>query len=64
MRMHTDSHPLAIQSIIGGYLYGNQSIYVTGINEINKVQSGDITFLDHHKYYSKALSSNSSLILI
>ena len=64
MRIHTDSHPLAIQSIIGGHLYGNQSLSITGINEINKVQSGDITFVDHPKYYSKALSSSASLIII
>jgi len=37
---------------------------VTGINEIHMVEAGDITFVDHPKYYNKALSSNASTILI
>jgi UDP-3-O-[3-hydroxymyristoyl] glucosamine N-acyltransferase len=37
---------------------------VTGINEIHKVEAGDITFVDHPKYYDKALSSNATFIII
>lgn len=37
---------------------------VTGINEIHKVTVGDITFVDHPKYYEKALNSMASFILI
>lgn len=37
---------------------------VTGINEIHVVEAGDIVFVDHPKYYSKALESNATTILI
>lgn len=44
-----------------------QSFYgvkATGINEIHKVTEGDITFVDHPKYYKKTLQSSASVILI
>lgn len=37
---------------------------VTGINEIHKVEKGDITFVDHPKYYDKALNSEATFIII
>ena len=37
---------------------------VTGINEIHKVEHGDMTFVDIAKYYSKALNSAATTILI
>jgi len=37
---------------------------VLGINEIHKVEKGDITFVDHPKYYDKALESAATFILI
>lgn len=37
---------------------------VLGINEIHVVENGDIVFVDHPKYYDKALSSNATTILI
>lgn len=37
---------------------------ITGINEIHKVENGDITFVDHPKYYDKALSSAATFIII
>ncbi|MDD3281202.1 MAG: UDP-3-O-(3-hydroxymyristoyl)glucosamine N-acyltransferase [Bacteroidales bacterium] len=43
---------------------GNINISITGINEIHCVEKGDITFVDHPKYYIKALSSKASFILI
>jgi UDP-3-O-[3-hydroxymyristoyl] glucosamine N-acyltransferase len=43
---------------------GNADFPVEGINEIHKVQSGDITFVDHPKYYDKALHSKASVIII
>jgi len=41
---------------------GNQ--FVTGLNEIHKVRSGDVTFVDIAKYYQKALQSAASIIII
>ncbi len=37
---------------------------VLGINEIHNVESGDITFVDHPKYYEKALHSAATTIII
>jgi len=38
--------------------------YVTGINEIHKVRHGDLSFVDHPKYYEKALNSAATVVLI
>jgi UDP-3-O-[3-hydroxymyristoyl] glucosamine N-acyltransferase len=43
---------------------GSKSFPVTGINEIHMVEKGDLTFVDHPKYYDKALNSAASTILI
>ena len=43
---------------------GDGSLLVTGINEIHKVESGDLTFVDHPKYYDKALQSAATFIII
>ncbi|MFZ4522596.1 MAG: UDP-3-O-(3-hydroxymyristoyl)glucosamine N-acyltransferase [Bacteroidales bacterium] len=43
---------------------GNPDFLVTGMNEIHMVEAGDLTFVDHPKYYSKALNSNATTILI
>ncbi len=45
-------------------IVGNKSLSITGINEIHNVENGDITFVDHPKYYQKALTSKATLILI
>ncbi|MBM3918386.1 MAG: UDP-3-O-(3-hydroxymyristoyl)glucosamine N-acyltransferase [Sphingomonadales bacterium] len=37
---------------------------ITGLNEIHKVRSGDLTFVDFHKYYQKALNSAADVVLI
>jgi UDP-3-O-[3-hydroxymyristoyl] glucosamine N-acyltransferase len=37
---------------------------ITGLNEIHVVEPGDITFVDHPKYYSKSLNSRASVIII
>ena len=43
---------------------GEANAHITGINEIHKVRSGDITFVDFEKYYNKALSSAATFIII
>ena len=55
-----------IAEIIGGNvsLVGNQNQSVTGINEIHNVEIGDISFVDHPKYYQKALDSAATTIII
>ena len=43
---------------------GESSFSITGINEIHVVEKGDIVFVDHPKYYDKALNSEATTILI
>lgn len=43
---------------------GPESYQIQGINEIHMVEAGDLTFVDHPKYYNKALNSNATTILI
>ncbi len=43
---------------------GDPDLLVTGINEIHMVEAGDLTFVDHPKYYDKALHSNATTIII
>ncbi|MFM7218311.1 MAG: UDP-3-O-(3-hydroxymyristoyl)glucosamine N-acyltransferase [Bacteroidota bacterium] len=50
--------------LTGAKVIGPAGMQVTGINEIHKVASGDITFVDHPKYYAKALSSAATFVII
>ncbi|MCL2246170.1 MAG: UDP-3-O-(3-hydroxymyristoyl)glucosamine N-acyltransferase [Lentimicrobiaceae bacterium] len=43
---------------------GNINNLISGINEIHSVEIGDITFVDHPKYYNKVLNSNATAIII
>ncbi|MBC8173326.1 MAG: UDP-3-O-(3-hydroxymyristoyl)glucosamine N-acyltransferase, partial [Chitinophagales bacterium] len=43
---------------------GDANALITGINEIHKVQHGDITFVDYQKYYDAALKSAATFIII
>lgn len=43
---------------------GDPNHKITGINEIHRVEKGDIVFVDYEKYYDKALKSNATTILI
>lgn len=53
-----------IAEIIGCQFVGDENHLVTGINEIHKVENGDLVFVDHPKYYEKALNSAATTILI
>lgn len=54
----------AIASIVGCEYIGEPDFSVTGMNEIHVVEAGDIVFVDHPKYYDKALNSAATIILI
>jgi UDP-3-O-[3-hydroxymyristoyl] glucosamine N-acyltransferase len=43
---------------------GSADFPVKGINEIHVVEPGDVVFVDHPKYYDKALNSAATIILI
>lgn len=53
-----------IAEIIGCQYVGNDDFPVLGMNEIHVVSTGDIVFVDHPKYYDKALQSAATIILI
>jgi UDP-3-O-[3-hydroxymyristoyl] glucosamine N-acyltransferase len=53
-----------VSSLIDAELFGNESGEATGINEIHRVETGDLCFVDHPKYYNKCLNSNASFIII
>lgn len=53
-----------IANLIGCEFVGNPEFSVLGMNEIHVVEPGDIVFVDHPKYYDKALNSAATIILI
>jgi len=53
-----------IASLLEVEFVGDASFEITGINEIHVVEKGDIVFVDHPKYYDKALNSAATTILI
>lgn len=61
------TNPLPVQEaaqLLGAELLGNIELEITGLNEIHKVEPGDLTFVDHPKYYQRSLSSAATIILI
>lgn len=59
--------PVSIQwiaDLIQATLSGNPDAQVTGINEIHRVEAGDLAFVDHPKYYDTCLNSAATFIII
>lgn len=59
--------PVTLQEIarlLNSTFVGDGSFPVTGMNEIHLVGEGDVTFVDHPKYYNKALNSKASVLII
>ncbi len=54
----------SIAAIIQCEFDGDPNFAVTGINEIHKVAAGDLVFVDHPKYYDKALNCAATTVLI
>ena len=53
-----------IATFLDAELIGNKDASATGINEIHKVEEGDIVFVDHPKYYDACLNSAATFIII
>jgi len=53
-----------IAELLGAQYVGPDDFPVKGMNEIHVVEAGDIVFVDHPKYYDKALKSKATIILI
>ena len=59
------SHSLQeIANLLNCEFIGDQNFPVLGMNEIHVVEPGDIVFVDHPKYYEKALQSAATIVLI
>ena len=59
--------PVSLQwlaTFLNAELLGNTTAFADGINEIHKVEKGDLVFVDHPKYYDKCLQSDASFIII
>ncbi len=50
--------------LLGCKYIGSPSHLILGLNEIHRVEPGDLCFVDYHKYYDKALYSAATTILI
>lgn len=64
MKLTSPISLVEIQKIVPVEIIGDANFMLTGINEIHKVVSGDLTFVDHPKYYKKALNSAASVVII
>ena len=63
----TFNHPQTLKNIselIGAQMVGDENLHVLGTNEIHRVKAGEIVFVNHQKYYDKALNSAATVILI
>ncbi len=61
------AHPITIKELsdlLSCEFRGNPDHIVTGLNEIHRVKNGDLVFVDHPKYYDKAINSDATTILI
>lgn len=59
--------PVALRALTertGGVFLGDPLLAISGINEIHRVEVGDVTFCDHPKYYRKALASKATVVIV
>ena len=64
MKLQEEKTLKEIASFLDCSYVGDKNHVIKGLNEIHRVQEGDIVFVDHKKYYDKALKSEATTILI
>lgn len=64
MKFFTPLSMPTLATLLNATVIGNEQNLATGINEIHKVEVGDICFVDHPKYYNKCLQSAATTIII
>ncbi|MBD3723726.1 MAG: UDP-3-O-(3-hydroxymyristoyl)glucosamine N-acyltransferase [Flavobacteriaceae bacterium] len=64
MKFYREHSLSEIATIIDCNFIGDSNFPVLGMNEIHVVEPGDIVFVDHPKYYDKALQSAATIVLI
>lgn len=61
-------HPIPVRTLAlhvnARQIIGDDTLVATGINEIHKVEPGDIAFSDVKKYFEKTLKSAATIILL
>jgi UDP-3-O-[3-hydroxymyristoyl] glucosamine N-acyltransferase len=61
------SQPIPVSTLAKQFnasIIGDDTLFATGINEIHKVEPGDIAFSDVKKYFEKTLLSAATVILL
>lgn len=59
--------PISVKTLaerFNAQLIGDSSLFATGINEIHKVEKGDIVFADVPKYFNKCIQSAATIMLL
>src|SRR3954470_2102461 len=64
MRFEKPVPIIEIARLIGAKIVGEEEGAAMGINEIHKVEEGDLVFVDHPKYYRKCIESAATYIII
>lgn len=64
MKFHKPHTLAEVAQLIDCVFVGDADFPVLGMNEIHVVEPGDIVFVDHPKYYDKALQSAATIVLI
>ena len=64
MKFKTPQTLSQIADLTNSEFVGDPNFIITGINEVHVVNKGEIVFVDHPKYYTKALNSLATTILI
>lgn len=64
MRFQQPQTLKSIANLIQSEFIGDEDFPIYGTNEIHRVKAGEIVFVNHPKYYDKALNSEATIILI
>ena len=64
MKFQSPQSLKTIAELINAKFVGDENFQVFGTNEIHRVKAGEIVFVNHPKYYDKALFAEATSILI
>lgn len=64
MRLETPTTLAEVATFLHATYDGDPDFIISGLNEIHMVEPGDLTFVDHPKYYKKALGSKATTLII
>lgn len=64
MKLHTALTVAEIAEIIGAKIIGDPQVSISHLNEIHKVCRGSVIFVDNEKYFSQAIYSSASAIIL